>query len=237
MHRLTLVLLAVCLLFPLPASLGVEDFEVANVTIRIYEDGRAYATYEVAVNETVPYVLIDLITSEPRFMLVTSDEDEFLAYDLTEDRLMVYTLGEDAVNVEFEIAGFATRIGDTWIANFTSSYNSTLILPEGSTLIYLSGIPIEILEEDGAIIRLSPGSWEIGYTFRPLPYIPLWEPGPEKPEELPEEVPIEEIPPVEELAGVPRIELAIAGIVAIGIALLGVWKARSRIMRLFRLIR
>jgi len=155
-------------LFTLAYSL--EDFEVRYVEVTVYEDGSAHITYNVIVNETLPYITVKLLTSIHEFLIVASKKGEFLSYELNGDYLTVYTLGETGVVVEFDTNNLTQKNGEVWTIKFRTLYNSTIILPKGSTVIYVSDVPIDIatLNEE-TILKLNSGVWEISYILPSVP--------------------------------------------------------------------
>ncbi|RLG61267.1 hypothetical protein DRN86_00310 [Candidatus Geothermarchaeota archaeon] len=170
MKRYLVIFLLILLAF-LPQALmtranDIEVFIVKNQEITVYNGGFVSVKMEIAVNETVPLIDLKLLSKNVQFITVTTPTGELLDYELTEDHLTVYTLGASELIVIYDIPNFADHFLDIWTINFSTPYNSTLILPQGSLVISINAAPVDVRREEGkSVLRLVSGRWEIDYII------------------------------------------------------------------------
>jgi uncharacterized membrane protein len=160
-----------CLLFilllsaPLTAA-DVTEFQVDSTTLQVYRDGLVHVTQTLSVNETLPTVTLPLLNASADNFIVLDENQTVLDYEVDGINLTVFTLGTKNVSLQYDTHSLTRKDFDVWTLIVDTPYNLTVLLPEDSTVVYLSEIPTSI-DTDGNKITLSlfPSQWEISYTF------------------------------------------------------------------------
>jgi len=163
-----------CLLFILLLSVpltvaDVTEFQVDSTSIQIYRDGLVRVTQTLSVNETLPVVTFPLLSSVVDNFIVIDENQTVLDYEEGVN-LTVFTLGTTSVSVQYDTDSLTMKDAEVWTFLVDSPYNITVLLPEESTIVYLSEMPASI-DTDGSKITLSlfPSQWEISYVFSLTP--------------------------------------------------------------------
>ena len=164
-----------CLLFILLLSVpltvaDVTEFQVDSTSIQIYRDGLVRVTQTLSVNETLPVVTFPLLSSVVDNFIVLDENQTVLDYEVEGVNLTVFTLGTTSVSVQYDTDSLTNKDAEVWTFLVDSPYNITVLLPEESTIVYLSEMPASI-DTDGSKITLSlfPSQWEISYVFSLTP--------------------------------------------------------------------
>ena len=148
----------------------VTEFQVDSTSIQIYRDGLVRVTQTLSVNETLPVVTFPLLSSVVDNFIVLDENQTVLDYEVEVVNLTVFTLGTTHVSVQYDTQYLTNKDAEMWTFLVDSPYNITVLLPEESTIVYLSEMPASI-DTDGSKITLSlfPSQWEISYVFSLTP--------------------------------------------------------------------
>ncbi len=164
-----------CLLFILLLSVpltvaDVTEFQVDSTSIQIYRDGLVRVTQTLTVNETLPVITFPLLNPSVDNFIVLDENQTVLDYEVEVVNLTVFTLGTTSVSVQYDTQYLTSKDAEVWTFIVNSPYNLTVLLPEESTIVYLSEMPASI-DTDGNKITLSlfPSQWEISYVFSLTP--------------------------------------------------------------------
>ena len=150
----------VCLVFA-PHSQAVQG---VNLTIQVYADGTALVSQSVAAPPSAATVDVPLLSTVLSNIIATDGNGAPLSFRISGGNVTVYTLGATAVNLRYETQNLTGKAGTVWTLAFTSSFNSTVTLPAGSSVTRVSGVPYSIGLANGfPVVELSPGSWAIDY--------------------------------------------------------------------------
>ncbi|MCK4884762.1 hypothetical protein KAS24_01705, partial [Candidatus Bathyarchaeota archaeon] len=127
-------------------------------------------TQTLSVNETLPVVTFPLLSSVVDNFIVLDENQTVLDYEVEGVNLTVFTLGTTSVSVQYDTDSLTNKDAEVWTFLVDSPYNITVLLPEESTIVYLSEMPASI-DTDGSKITLSlfPSQWEISYVFSLTP--------------------------------------------------------------------
>lgn len=79
--------------------------------------------------------------------------------------LTVFTLGTTSVSVQYDTQYLTSKDAEVWTFLVDSPYNITVLLPEESTIVYLSEMPASI-DTDGSKITLSLFPSQMGDKLR-----------------------------------------------------------------------
>lgn len=178
---------AVILALLLTTSLVQQGLSIVDRSIlTVYRDGIVNVYIEASVDELEPYIILPLFSSRDKIdnVLAMDEEGEVLDYDYGENNtIIVYTLGARLVRLEYDTSGLTSMEHGLWTIKFTAPFNLTIILPEGSTIIYINRLPEAIKPRDGRIeLTIGPGEWEITYE---IPITPPTRPPSQQPTPTP----------------------------------------------------
>ena len=145
------------------------DFEVESYDLQIYRDGLVHVAQILSVNDTFPAITVPLLNSSVSNFIVLDENQTLLDYVLDGSNLTVFTLGTEKVSIEYDTHSLTRKDFEEWSLIVTTSFNLTVLLPEESSIVYMSEIPSSIdLEDKKITLSLFPGSWEISYILSNL---------------------------------------------------------------------
>ncbi|MEM2212795.1 MAG: hypothetical protein QXK12_08545 [Candidatus Nezhaarchaeales archaeon] len=171
------ILLVAVLLFN--ATFAYAQYEVNEARLTVYRDGVVRVEVKASVSEVEPSITLPLLSSSVYNVLAVDENAETLNYDVNPLNITVYTLGAKALTLEYDTDSLTRKEAGLWTLTFNAPFNLKVLLPEGSTITYLSSPPTSIRIVDGRIeLTVERGSWEIGYE---LPVTPLPKPIPVPP--------------------------------------------------------
>ncbi|HEV2138532.1 MAG TPA: hypothetical protein VGR53_06790 [Nitrososphaerales archaeon] len=164
MNRWDLLLLSVIVLLtlsPITVAAGGD-----SLTLRVYSDGYVNVTQVVASSSKATTIVLPLLSSIVSNLVATDQNGSPLSYGFPSggSNLTVYTLGATMVTLRYDTNGLTSKNGTVWTLAFTTPYNSTVILPQLSSLSSVSGTPNSINETNQSpLLILARGTWKIGY--------------------------------------------------------------------------
>lgn len=160
---LLLLALAVVLLSAAPMS---SAFSSESLSLRVYSDGYVHVTQVLSVDQKATSVQVPILSPAVTSLVATDQNGSPLSYGFAPGgaNVTVYTVGATAVTVRYDTNGLTSKNGTVWTLRFTARYNSTVILPQLSTLTSVSGTPYSINETNmSPEVSISPGTWRISY--------------------------------------------------------------------------
>jgi len=149
-------------------SLAPVGFSLSSKppTLRVYSDGYVDVTQTLAVSRNATSVEVQLLSSMVSDLVATDQNGSPLSYGFSHSgtNVTVYTLGATEVNLSYDSDSLTSKNGTVWTLDFASLYNSTVVLPQYSTLGSVSGTPYSINQTDMyPEMTLSPGTWKVSY--------------------------------------------------------------------------
>ncbi|MEM3737495.1 MAG: hypothetical protein QXJ75_05380 [Candidatus Bathyarchaeia archaeon] len=172
--------LSFAILFSLAALPNVviaqnETYTPESLTFTLYRDGVAHVKYTLTVNATWPAIDVSLFGGGFEGFTAVDQDGVVLDYRVYEDFVEIYTLGVSKVSIEYDTQFLTTKEGGLWFFSIDAPVEFTVELPEGSTIIDLTSVPLEIRAGDGhSVLLMPPGVQEVVYILGVLPE------GPEK---------------------------------------------------------
>ncbi|MFC1487078.1 CARDB domain-containing protein [Thermoproteota archaeon] len=137
-----------------------------STNLWIYRDGLVHVKQTVTVNETFPVIAIPLLHSSVDNFIVVDENQTVLDYELNGTDISVFTLGTKTVSIQYDTDSLTMKDAGVWTFLITNPWNLTVLLPEESTIIGLSGTPTSIDSEGNQIaLTLFPDQWELNYIF------------------------------------------------------------------------
>jgi uncharacterized membrane protein len=165
MRRLSTIILLLTLLV-IPAGVyGQEPYSIKSTDITVFRDGIVQVKHMINVNETELSISLTLLSSSTENLLVLDQDNIPLSYDIAQGDISITTLGATKVTLEYLVSDLTKKEGSIWNFKVDIPYDATILLPEGSNIIYLSDMPLLITAKNNCpLITVSPDSWEIAYT-------------------------------------------------------------------------
>ncbi len=159
-----LAVLAVALFLLVPTAVADGNVVSSTITVQVYADGSAYMTQHISARPTATTVSVRLLSSLLTGVVVTDQGGAPLEYALSGANITIYTLGATGVNLRYDTLNLTSKTGTVWTIEFSTDYNTTLTLPQQSTLTYVSGTPTTLQVQNGSpTATLSPGRWKVSY--------------------------------------------------------------------------
>lgn len=165
LNRLAPALLAVALLLALAAPVSCS-IAGRSLSLDVYSDGYVLVTRTVSVDPSATSVQVPLLSSVVSNLVATDQSGSPLSYGLSSagTNITVYTLGASSVTLRYDTSNLTSKSGTVWTLAFAARFNSTVVLPEFSTLLSVSGTPYSINETGTSPeVSLSPGAWKVTY--------------------------------------------------------------------------
>lgn len=149
-----------------PAVWAQPAYTPIELFFTVYSNGVAAVDYSAEVDPTLVRVDIPLFGSLYQELLVLDQDGLPLNYTMRGNGINVLTLGSTMAVVYYETPGLTSKSGSLWTFNVTTPIASGIILPEGSTIIDLSDIPLHIGSLDGhPYITMPDGQCWVTYVL------------------------------------------------------------------------
>jgi len=154
------------LLMVTTSTFAQEESIVESTNLTVYRDGLVHLTQIIMVNETYPAITLPLFSSSIDNLIVLDENQTVLDYRIDELNLTIFTLGTKTTSIEYDTSSLTNKESEVWTLVVDNPYNSTVYLPEKSTIVYLSKMPASIdTDGDRIILSLFSNQWEISYVF------------------------------------------------------------------------
>jgi len=156
--------LALSLLLVLAVQQAETQPETSSVGLRVYDDGTVAVAQVFSVPGNDTSVSLQLLSSLIANPVATDQNGSSLYFQITGENVTVYTIGATGVTLAYDTAALTSKQGTVWTLAFHAYYNTTVTLPEGSTLTSVSGTPNSIATAEGSpVVVVPPGDWVIFY--------------------------------------------------------------------------
>jgi len=166
MRKTLSFLLLLSMVISTPLVMGQEYYSPNDLSFTVYDDGYVVVDYTVDVDPTMVRVNVSLFGSLYQNLLIL--DQDLLPLDSTAsgDGLTIDTLSAISASVWYETTDLTGKAGQIWAFAVSTPITSTILLPEGSTIISLSDVPLEMGSLDGRVLLTMPlGDLEISYTI------------------------------------------------------------------------
>jgi len=141
-----------------------QGYTPKSLSLFVYNDGVVQVDYEVETDPSLVRVEIELPGFPYEGLLVVDQDGLPLDASITDDGALVDTLGSTAVAATYLTSSLTSKAGAIWTLNVTSTITTRITLPQGSTIVDLSEVPIEIgTSEDRPYVRMLPGDVSVSY--------------------------------------------------------------------------
>jgi uncharacterized membrane protein len=162
--KLKAALLVSTLALLLAPAAQAQDYAPKSLSLLVYNDGVVQVDYEAETDPSLVRVEIELPGFPYESLLVVDQDGLPLDASVTDEGALVDTLGSTGIAATYLTFSLTSKAGAIWTVNVTSTITATVTLPQGSTIIDLSEVPVEIgTSEDRPYVRMLPGDISVSY--------------------------------------------------------------------------
>ncbi len=160
---LVLTLILVFNAFPVYGQL---HYTLSELSFTVYADGYAAVDYYADVDPTRPRVNVTLFGSLYIDILVEDQDGLILDYSPSEGGLSIDTLGSISVLVSYFTQDLTSKSGQIWTFAVAAPVDVSIILPQGSTIVSLSSVPLSMSNlGENLLLTMPGGEVEVSYTI------------------------------------------------------------------------
>jgi len=162
--KLKSALLLLTLALLLVPAVQAQDYASKSLSLLVYNDGVVQVNYEAETAPSLVRIEIELPGFPYESLLVVDQDGLPLDASVTDEGASVDTLGSTGVVVTYLTSSLTSKTGAIWTVNVTSTITTSITLPQRSTIINLSEVPVEIsTNEDRPYVRMLPGNISVSY--------------------------------------------------------------------------
>jgi len=147
-----------------PLALANTPVTSEALTLTLYLDGFVLVNHELTVNQTFPSINTTLLGEAYEEMLVVDEQNFPLDYTLTGSEAVIHSLGASQIKISYFTPDLTSKTGKYWTLNAEVSTNTTVTMPEDTSIISLNNVPELIESSNGQVSLVMPsGTIEISY--------------------------------------------------------------------------
>jgi uncharacterized membrane protein len=145
---------------------GQSLYTLSELSFTVYADGYAAVDYYADVDPTRPRVNVTLFGSLYIDILVEDQDGLILDYSPSEGGLSIDTLGSISVLVSYFTQDLTSKSGQIWTFAVAAPVDVSIILPQGSTIVSLSSVPLSMSNlGENLLLTMPGGEVEVSYTI------------------------------------------------------------------------
>ena len=162
--KLKSALLISTLTLLLVPGVQAQGYALKNLALLVYNDGVVQVDYRAETDPSLVVVEVEL-PGFPYESLLTVDQDGLpLDSSVTDKGVVIDTLGSTGVVITYLTSSLTSKTGAIWTLNVTSPITTRITLPQNSTIVDLSEVPVEIgTYENRPYVRMLPGDISVSY--------------------------------------------------------------------------
>ena len=162
--KLKSALLISTLTLLLVPGVQAQGYALKNLALLVYNDGVVQVDYRAETDPSLVVVEVEL-PGFPYESLLTVDQDGLpLDSSVTDKGVLIDTLGSTGVVITYLTSSLTSKTGAIWTLNVTSPITTRITLPQNSTIVNLSEVPVEIgTYENRPYVRMLPGDISVSY--------------------------------------------------------------------------
>ncbi|MHC1609315.1 MAG: helix-turn-helix transcriptional regulator [Candidatus Methanofastidiosia archaeon] len=138
----------------------------SETTMEVYRDGYVHIEQTIDADPFIGAIDITLLSETVENLLIVDSDDIPLNYEVNGITLTIFTLGEEVARIYYDTPSITSKEGALWGIALEADDTTHIILPEESTIIYLSPMP-EKIDLSTNSVYMGAGSIEITYIFGP----------------------------------------------------------------------
>jgi uncharacterized membrane protein len=152
------------LLLVLAPNADASKFSVTSLKVDVYADGSAIVSQTASVNSSAVSIDLQLLSPILTDAIAVDQNGSPLSFQISGSNITIYTVGATGVTLRYDTDALTGKQGTVWDLNFSTGYNTTVTLPEGSTVTSISGTPYSDTEVGSyPVIMIGQGDWQIDY--------------------------------------------------------------------------
>jgi uncharacterized membrane protein len=145
---------------------GQPYYTSLELSFTVYADGYTAVDYFADVDPTRPRVNVTLFGSLYTDILVEDQDGLLLGYGPSEGGLSIDTLGSISVQVSYFTQDLTGKSGQIWTFAVTAPVDVSIVLPQGSTIVSLSSVPLSMSNlGENLLLTMPGGEVEVSYTI------------------------------------------------------------------------
>jgi len=162
--KLKSALLISTLTLLLVPGVQAQGYTLKSLALLVYNDGVVQVDYRAETDPSLVMVELEL-PGFPYESLLSVDQDGLpLDSSVTDEGAIIDTLGSTGVAVTYLTSSLTSKTGAIWTLNITSTIATSITLPQDSTIVNLSELPVEIgTYENRPYVRMLPGDISVSY--------------------------------------------------------------------------
>jgi hypothetical protein len=145
---------------------GQLYYTPSELSITVYADGYVAVDYFVDVDPTRPRVNVTLFGSLYIDILVEDQDGLLLGYSPSVGGLSIDTLGSISVLTSYFTQDLTSKSGQIWTLAVAAPVDASIILPEGSTIVSFSSLPLSMSNlGENLLLTMPAGEIEVSYKI------------------------------------------------------------------------
>ncbi len=147
-----------------PSALASNPETSETLTLTVYLDGFVLVNQELEINQTFPSINTTLLGEVREEMIIVDEQNLPVDYTITDSEAVIHTLGVSQIKISYFTPDLTSKTGKYWTLNAEGSTNTTIKLPEDTSIISLNNVPELIESSDGQVtLVMPPGTIQISY--------------------------------------------------------------------------
>ena len=140
----------------------VSAYTISSLVLAVYPDGYVKTEYEILPEDYSSQIELPLIGGHYENVIVEDENGNPLDFRLENGTLFIYPGDAEIVTVSYYTPDITSKEGIVWTVNVSSGVPFEVVLPEGTVVVDLSDVPLEI---NGTSITMPPGNQSISYVL------------------------------------------------------------------------
>ena len=137
-----------------------------SLFLTTYADGEVDVEFTVYVDSSLASVNVSPPGKFYEDLIITNENELLLDYTILNGNISVDSLGSSKLELSYSTADLTNKIGRVWVLHVNSTIDFAVLLPDNSTIIDLSSVPISIGSAGGVYFLTMPsGEQEISYVI------------------------------------------------------------------------
>ena len=147
-----------------PLALANDPITSEALTFTVYLDGYVLVNHELEINQTFPSINATLLGETRDEIIIVDEQNLPVDYAISDSKALIDSLGASQIKISYFTPDLTSKTGKYWTLNTEVSTNTTVKLPEDSSIISLNNVPELIESSNGQVtLVMPPGTIEISY--------------------------------------------------------------------------
>ncbi len=159
------VVVILALLMATQAVVAQPSYTSRELVFTVYADGVVAVDYTADVDPTLARVNITLFGSLYQDLIVEDQDGLPLDFSAIDGGLMVDSLASTSVSFYYVTPDLTDKSAQIWVFSVSTNISSSVLLPEGSTIVGINVDPLTMSSLDGRpVLTMPAGEVEVTYT-------------------------------------------------------------------------